>query len=368
MGRMFCSAAARMGYRTVVFCGRPDEPAAQVASDVVVAAVDDIDAAHAFARRCDVVTFEFENLPGPTVAACSEITPTFPSDAVLRTAQSRHLEKSTFEDAGLPVTPHRAVYTAEDVRQFGESFGWPVVLKTNRDGYDGRGQIKLSGAEGLHALEPSWFSSKDDGHGGPPLIVEPLIRFDDERSVVVARSRSGEVRAFPTFRNQHRDHILEITSLGYPAEEADRSAEAIAEQVAEKLDVVGLVCVEFFRVGERVLINEIAPRPHNSGHVTMEACHTDQFTQHVRAVAGLPLGDPSLKVRAAAMINLLGQACHDERPPRPDVIAADPAIAFHWYGKAECRTNRKMGHLTACGDDVDQIIARLRKVRDRLEA
>ena len=354
LGRMFAMAAGAMGYEVIVFCGRHDEPAAQVTYRHVIAPVDDLDAAAEFARQCDVVTLEFENIPVETLQRCAQYAPTRPGARVLSTAQDRGVEKQTLADAGLPVTPFAVVRSADQVRQWAKD-QWPIILKTRRSGYDGRGQMRID--------DPARLASIDLDHPADGWIAERFIPYDTEISVVVGRNPGGEVVTFPTFQNGHRNHVLDVTTL--PADVATSvctRADEVARSVAETLDLEGLLCVEFFVVGEDLMINEIAPRPHNSGHVTMEACVTDQFEQQVRAVCNLPLGQPDMKVPAAGMLNLLAPGTDSPTQAHWDRWIA-PDVATHWYGKRRCKPGRKMGHLTVVGDDAGQVQNRLDQLR-----
>lgn len=358
LGRMFAMAAAAMGYRVVVFCGKADEPAAQVASAVVTGSLADPNAIDHFASQCDVITLEFENIPAETIARCGRHAPTYPAASVLATAQDRLIEKSTLRDAGMPVTPFADVHDGESLKQVGETLDWPLIVKTARSGYDGKGQYRIEGPEDVDRVPwtdcDSW-------------IAEACISFDRELSAIVARSVRGQCSCFPIFENDHRNHVLDVSSI--PAIISDSTADRIqhvATQAANTLGVVGLLCVEFFVRGDEVLINEVAPRPHNSGHLTIEACETSQFAQHVRAVCGLPLGSTAMRTGSAAMVNLLGDLWADGISPRWDHALRDPSIALHLYGKAEAKPGRKMGHMTMTGDDRDEVVQRVLQAREAL--
>ncbi|MCM2370887.1 5-(carboxyamino)imidazole ribonucleotide synthase [Aporhodopirellula aestuarii] len=363
LGRMFAIAAAKLGYRVGVFCGSSDEPAADVASFTVCGPLEDHSAIEIFARRCDVITLEFENIPAETIAACGRHAPTFPDASVLATAQDRLREKSTLRDAGLPVTPFAPVTNAEQACQAAEQFGWPVIVKTQRSGYDGKGQHRLNNAADAEAV---------DWQAGGEWIAEAMIDFEREVSVVVSRRADGVSTTFPVFENGHRNHILDLTTL--PAaitSQTQARAREIAMEATRCLDVVGLLCVEMFIQNvdgeQQIYINEVAPRPHNSGHVTIEACRTSQFEQHVRAICGLPLGDTAMITPAAAMINLLGDwwGANGEQPNWPAALSVD-GVSLHLYGKHAARPGRKMGHMTAVGSSLDEITERLHRARNAL--
>jgi 5-(carboxyamino)imidazole ribonucleotide synthase len=335
LGRMSAVAAARLGFRVHVFGPGPDSPAAQVAARATVAAHDDVAALRRFAAEVDVVTFEFENVPAAGLEALAERVPVRPSPSVLRISQDRLLEKRFLQSAGVRVAPWAAIGSEAELADAVARLGLPAVLKTTRLGYDGKGQAVLRSegdlAPALARLNPK------------PLVLETFVDFACELSVVVARGADGTTAAFDTVENRHHDHILHATFAPAridPAIAAEARAAAI--RVAEAIGLVGVLCVEFFldRDG-RVLANEIAPRPHNSGHWTIEACIASQFEQHIRAVAGLPLGDPR-RHADAVMVNLIGP---EDMARWPDIIAT-PGLIAHHYGKAEARAGRKLGHVT----------------------
>lgn len=359
LGRMFAMAAASMGYRVVVFCESDDAPAAQVAHRVVAGKLDDASAVDEFAEQCDVITLEFENIPAETIARCSRFAQTFPAASVLATAQDRLIEKSTLRDASLPVTPFREVDGAESLSAASQDLGWPLIVKTARSGYDGKGQYRVESAADANSVPWDSFDA---------WIAEQCIAFDCEVSVVVARTVDGCCKTFPVFENSHANHILDV-SVTPPSIQGDLAASAaeIAVNAAETLRVVGLLCVEFFVHDDAVMINEVAPRPHNSGHLTIEACETSQFEQHVRSVCNLPLGSTQLRCGAAAMANLLGDLWgRDGSPPAWDEVLAEPGVSLHLYGKRAAKPGRKMGHLTVTGDDAAEVRRRVVEARRKL--
>ncbi len=355
LGRMFVEAAQALGYRVHVFCPEVGGPAAQIADVHTQAGYDDLEAVSAFAKSVSAVTYEFENVPSATAAACAAHAPVRPGQRVLRVAQDRVREKNFLRDAGIPVTPFVPVETEAQLRAAVEQLGCPAVLKTSGGGYDGKGQRVLhSSAEVTYAWEDL---------GRVPCVLEAMVDFEQEVSVVAARGIGGvggEIVTYGPMANSHRNHILDVSVVPSGATpDVEAAAVRIARDIMEKLDVVGVLCVEFFQVRAGtelyethgpMLVNELAPRPHNSGHLTMEAHATSQFEQQVRAVSGLPLGDASLK-KPAAMVNLLG----DLWPPpgseicEPDWsgVRAAEGLHLHLYGKAQARPGRKMGHLTA---------------------
>ena len=344
LGRMFAMAARRMGYRVHTLSPDDDTPTGQVADLEVTAAYEDLDAVAAFAREVDVVTFEFENVPAGTAEAAARHAPVRPSGHILHITQQRAREKGFLADHGFPVTPFAWIRSAQDLASGLALVGTNAVLKTASFGYDGKGQVRVRSRE---EAEAAWI-----GLGRQEAVLERFIDFDREVSMIVARGTAGWTATYGLVENTHDRHILD-TSL-YPARvdpRVERRAMEIVSSLAETLDLVGLLCVEFFltRDGD-LLINELAPRPHNSGHLTIDACLTSQFEQQLRAICGLPPGSVEL-VRPAAMVNLLGDLWKDGTP---DWAAAClvPGVKLHLYGKTEARPARKMGHITALGPDV----------------
>jgi len=339
LGRMAAIAAARLGFRVHVLTPEPDSPAAQVAAAATVAAWSDAAALDAFAAAVDAVTFEFENVPAGALARIAARVAVAPSPEVLRACQDRIAEKRFLAAAGIATGPWAPAEAPGDVARAIETIGFPCVLKTTRLGYDGKGQATLRGPEDAPAA-----LARLAGADGAfrPLIAEAFVDFACEVSVIVARDRAGRVAAYDTVENRHRDHMLDLTiAPARVAPSVAAAAEAAARRVAEAIGLVGLLCVEFFVTRDgRVLANEIAPRPHNSGHWTIEACAVSQFEQQVRAVAGLPLGDPA-RHADALMKNLIGDEIHALAG-----LLATPGLIPHHYGKAEARPGRKMGHVT----------------------
>jgi 5-(carboxyamino)imidazole ribonucleotide synthase len=339
LGRMLAMAARRLGYRVHTLAPEDDTPTGQVADVAVNAAYDDLDAVRRFARGVDVVTFEFENVSAAAAAAAEACAIVRPSGQALQIAQHRVREKTFLVDHGLPVTPFASVQSEAELQAALERIGCPSVLKTSTLGYDGKGQMPIVAAGAAMA---AW-----DALGRRPAILEAFIDLDCEISVIGARGVAGEWSCFGPIENAHSRHILDISvapALVAPAVAAD--AVAATRSVMEALEFVGILCVEFFVARDgRLLINELAPRAHNSGHLTCDACRTSQFEQQVRAVCGLPLGSPEL-LQPAAMANLLGDLWEQGEPDWAAALTM-PDVKLHLYGKTTPRPGRKMGHLTA---------------------
>jgi len=346
LGRMFAIAARRMGYRVHTFSPDRDTPTGQIGDVEVTASYDDLDQVCAFASQVDVVTFEFENVPTATAESAERCAPVRPSGRILHITQQRIREKQFISSAGLPLTPYREVRSPDDLRRALEELGYPAVLKSAAFGYDGKGQFTIRSAD---ELEAAWQAA-----GAQEAVLEAFIDFQREISVVAARGGNGEFVHYGAIENRHSRHILDVSAS--PARiGAKLAADAveIARTVLAKLEVVGVLCVEFFVTRDgALLINELAPRPHNSGHLTVDACVTSQFEQQLRAVCGLPLGSTE-QYRPAAMANLLGDLWANGEPDWA-AACAYPEIKLHLYGKLEPRAGRKMGHLTSLEDNVEE--------------
>lgn len=358
LGRMFAFAARRMGYRVRIFSPEGGTPAGQVADEEVVGEYEDRDAVAAFCRGVEAVTFEFENVPSVVAEVAERFVPVRPGGNVLHVCQHRLREKGTLRDAGLPVPDFAAVRNAEELRAAVERVGRPGMLKTASSGYDGKGQAKILPETDLTA---AWESLRAD-----EAIYEAFVRFEKEVSVIGARGADGATAFYGPIENEHRNHILDVSRCPADlAESVRRGALEIARSVMETLDIVGVLCVELFVTAEgSLLVNELAPRPHNSGHLTIEGFATSQFEQQVRAVAGLPVGSAEV-LRPSAMANLLGDVW-EGGPPRWERALAVPGVALHLYGKREPKPGRKMGHLTATEATVEEAVARVTAARDAL--
>lgn len=336
LGRMLALAAAPLGLKTHVYCPDPESPAFDVATTYTIAGYDDTAALELFASSVDVVTYEFENVPGPTAAHLAARVAVRPGPRPLAVSQDRLHEKTFLREAGIPVAGFIAIDEAAAVAPALERLGGKGILKTRRMGYDGKGQTLLR--------TPQDAAGAFERIGRAPAILEAFVPFEREVSVIAARGMDGTLRAYDVAENIHRDHILKTSTV--PAQiDGGLAAEArrLAEAVCDKLDYVGVIGVELFVLPQgsahRILVNEIAPRVHNSGHWTEAACHVSQFEQHMRAVAGLPLGSAE-RHSDVVMENLIG----DEVDGWAGILA-EPDACLHLYGKAETRPGRKMGHV-----------------------
>ena len=385
LGAMFAMAAKRMGYRVEVFSDVADCPAAYHCDRVHVGSYDDAAALVAMARGLDVLTFEFENVSAEPLKALAGVVPVRPAPEVLFTTQDRGREKAFLVREGFACAPHRIVRSREDLHAAVAALGLPAVLKTAAFGYDGKGQRKLDAGASPQEIDAAWeLLAGGMGGGVLPsgeekvvlpggvlpsgeeqcvLILEAWIDFQCEISVVAARGLDGATAVFAPTRNLHSHHILDISSTPTGLSDAVMTtARQMAAAVLDRLEVVGVACVEFFVTRDgRVLVNEIAPRPHNSGHLTMAACHTSQFEQQVRAICGLPLGSTT-QLAPAAMANLLGDCWANGEPDWAAALAV-PGVSLVLYGKSEPRPGRKMGHLTALADSVEEAVANVSRAR-----
>ncbi len=358
LGRMFAMAARRLGYRVHTLAPEDDTPTGQIADVEINASYDDLDAVARFAQNVDVVTFEFENVSAAAAAAAEAHAIVRPSGRALHIAQHRIREKTFVADLGVAVTPFAPVRSDAELASAIRTIGTPSVLKTASFGYDGKGQVAIHNPEQATA---AWESL-----GKREAILEAFIDLEREISVIAARGVDGSWSAFTPFENVHRNHILDITvsPADVPAAIAREAVEAI-RAVMNAFEYVGLLCIEFFVTRDgRLLVNEIAPRPHNSGHLTFDACRTSQFEQQVRAVCGWPLGATDL-FQPAAMANLLGDLWE---PGEPNWTAAfaDSSVKLHLYGKSVARRGRKMGHLTVLAPTVSEARDRVLAAREAL--
>ena len=357
LGRMFAIAARRMGYRVHTFSPDEDTPTGQLADLEIAARYDDETAVENFARGVDVLTFEFENIPAQTIEWCARHCAVRPSGEVLHLTQHRLREKEFLDRHLLPLPGFKAVASAGELAAAVAELGAPSVLKTASFGYDGKGQRLIRPGDNLPTV---WAPFT-----GQLAVLEAFVDFELELSVIVARGLDGAMQTFPVGRNDHANHILDVTVVPFGDPKIESAARELACAVAEKINIVGLLAVEMFlRRDGSLLINELAPRPHNSGHWTFDACITSQFEQQLRAVCGLPLGGTDI-LRPAAMANLLGDLWENGEPDWAAALAM-PDVKLHLYGKAGARPGRKMGHLVAFGNDAADAKAKAIEARSRL--
>jgi 5-(carboxyamino)imidazole ribonucleotide synthase len=358
---MFLQSAQKMGFHTVALGPFENSPAAQVAESVLKASPDDLGALRKLAEQADAVSVEFENVSAPGLRWLAKSRIVRPGWRTIRTAQNRIREKTFLDFYGFPVAPWRAVRSAEDLDGAVRELGVPLILKTASSGYDGKGQIRVEAEEDA---APAWRALREVA-----CVAEAVVSFAAEVSCVASRGADGECSAFPICLNRHERHILDSTICPAPVGPVvSQEARNLAIGIAEALGTVGVLTVEFFLTAEgSLLVNELAPRPHNSGHLTIEAGHCSQFDQQVRALAGLPLGRSDL-VSPTAMVNLLGDLWNEGEPEWESALAADSGVHLHLYGKKSAKPGRKMGHLTVLDRDPESALARAIEARRRLTA
>jgi 5-(carboxyamino)imidazole ribonucleotide synthase len=364
LGRMFAHAAERLGYRVHIFEPATHSPAGEVSAHEVNAPYTDIEQLKAFVQACDVVTYEFENIPVEPLWSVEKQAVLHPHWHVLEVCQNRMREKTWLKKNGFPHVPFSEVEAGDDLEAGIRRIGMPCVVKTADFGYDGKGQQKVTDAASAAKAVASFTRQR--------AVVEKYIDFKCELSVIVARNAKGEMRTFPVAENIHTKHILDFSIAPARVSEVIRvEAENLGKAIAEKLNVVGLLAIEMFLTDRgEILVNELAPRPHNSGHYTMDACITSQFEQHVRAICGLPLGDVSMTA-PSVMVNILGDAWkwRDGQlvgEPNWAAVLAHPRAKLHLYGKREPRVGRKMGHFNVLADKVDSALEAARTLKAQL--
>lgn len=358
LGRMFTSAALTMGYEVIVLDPDPQSPAGHIASKHIAADYTDAEALNALAHRCAAVTTEFENVPAAALETLARRCIVRPDAKAVAIAQDRILEKTFLHDHGFATAPFAIVRSAADVRAALGNVGLPAILKVARLGYDGKGQVRIDNAD--NALR-AWDAVKHE-----PCILEQLLPLDTEVSIVLARGADGAIACWPVGENKHRNGILDVTLV--PARistSVARDAETLAQQIAIKLDYAGVMAVEFFVSHGILRVNEIAPRPHNSGHFTLDACVTSQFEQQVRALCGLPLGETRL-LSPVAMGNLLGDLWREGRAPSWSSLLAQANVKLHLYGKRQARPGRKMGHFNVLAATAEQALAQAHAIQQVL--
>ncbi len=364
LGRFFVSAAHEMGYKVWVLDPDPHSPAGLIADRHLVAAYDDYLALDTLGADCAAVTTEFENVPAATLDYLKKFIPTHPAASAVAVCQNRIAEKSFLAENGLPHGPFAAIRGEDDIRDADHGL-FPAVLKVARFGYDGKGQARVANREEAIAAFQHF--------KGEPCVLEKMLRLDCEVSVVLARDEPGAVRCFPAAENRHRHGILDVTIAPARVAPALRErAQAVAERIAHKLGYVGTLGVEFFVCDGELFVNEMAPRPHNSGHHTIDACDTSQYEQQVRALCGLPLASPR-QHSVAVMVNLLGELWYEDgkghgayREPDWSVLHGVPGLSLHFYAKHHARPGRKMGHFTVTGEDVGVVLKRALQARTAL--
>jgi len=359
LGRMTAMAARSLGYHLAVLDPDPSCAARFLVETCVTAEFDDVEAARQLAQRCNVATVEIEKISIEAMTAVQELVPMRPGPGVLHVVQDRARQKDWLADRGFPLGPYRKAASEAELRASAQALGGRCYVKVTRGGYDGRGQDILSGPEDASRV---W-----ELLGGVPVVVEKALELESELSVLVARRPSGEARTYAPALNHHIKGILEWSVLPGPLPHAvANQAESIARDIAAALGVEGLLTVEFFLTrGGELLVNELAPRPHNTFHTTEVACATSQFEQHTRSVCDLPLGSTEL-VRPAAIVNLLGDLWAGDAPPPFDRALEISGVRVHLYGKRQARPGRKMGHLSAIGATADEALQKVQEARSRL--
>jgi 5-(carboxyamino)imidazole ribonucleotide synthase len=348
LGRMMALAARRMGYRVVVLDPSPRCPTAQVADGVVVGALDDLDSARHLARQVDVITLDTEHVPADLLQELEKIVPVRPGSSVLGTINDRQIQKQFLDKLGLPQAPWAPATTPEELTAALAKLGRPAIVKVRSHGYDGKGQIRIDETADANAEHAKL--------RGAPAVAEALVRFKREISVILARGAGGETKIYPIAENVHRRHILHTTRAPAPMTPAgQKRAEEIGCALAKALDHIGVIAVELFELEDgSLLVNEIAPRTHNSGHYTWGACVTSQFEQHVRAVCGIPLGEPRA-MSGSVMVNLIGDLWAKGEPNWMPVLER-PEARLHLYGKIGPAPGRKMGHVLLLDDDTERAL------------
>lgn len=356
LGRFFVVAAHEMGYRVTVLDPDKNSPAGRIADVHLCHAYDDEAALRRLAESCQAITTEFENVPAATMEFLAESCIVRPNPRAVAIAQNRVLEKQFFTAIGLPVAPYAVISTAADIPANGNSL-YPGILKVSRFGYDGKGQARVSNAAEAEAA----FSR----FAGEICVLERMLPLDYEVSVILARDAQGNITAFPTAENSHLHGVLDISIVPARAPAAIHDlAHQLTMLIAERMDYVGVMAVEFFVSDGGLLVNEMAPRPHNSGHYTIDGCVCSQFEQQVRALAGLPLGDARMH-SYAVMVNILGDVWKNGEPAW-DKVLQHPELKLHLYGKHEARPGRKMGHFTMLGKDAETVVAMALQARREL--
>lgn len=354
LGRMSAIEAKKMGYTVLVYGPGKNSPAGQVADQEFDGDYTDLDMMLDFAKRCQVITFEFENISAGSLKKIQSVCPIHPDPTVIEITQHRLLEKKWLIDNHFPTTPFKKIGQSEDITSTLAQWKTKAVLKTTMFGYDGKGQVKLNDQS---EAESAWKLLQTQ-----EAVLEKWVDFSHELSVIVARSQSGEIKTFPIFENEHRNHILDVTYFpGRFSEAIQEKARWLGSQVAEKINLIGLLTIEMFlTTSGDLLINELAPRPHNSGHITFDLCMTSQFQQHIRAICDLPLGE-TVPLSSGIMINILGDSWKNGEPEWQNLLAVEN-LNLHLYGKTDPKPGRKMGHISLSGLLDENKLSHIRKI------
>jgi len=358
LGRMFTIAARTMGYDVVVLDPDKESPAGKLATTHICANYADTTALDKMAKSCDAITTEFENVPASILEALEKSKPVRPGAKAISIAQDRIQEKSFLKSNGFYTAPFAVINSLEDLKKSISEIGTPAILKVSRFGYDGKGQFSINTESDI---DKAWQTLE-----GEACVLEQRMPLDIEVSVVLARSTGGEILTYPVAENIHEGGILDETIV--PARinsELEVKVITMAKDIAEALDYVGVMAVEFFISNGELLVNEIAPRPHNSGHYTLDACMTNQFEQQVRAICGLPLGETTL-LSPVVMVNMLGNIWHDGKAPKWQKLLDHPNVKLHLYGKREARPGRKMGHFNVLSANIDDAITLAKDLKQQL--
>ena len=358
LGRMFTIAARTMGYDVVVLDPDKESPAGKLATTHICANYADTTALDKMAKSCDAITTEFENVPASILEALEKSKPVRPGAKAISIAQDRIQEKSFLKSNGFYTAPFAVINSLEDLKKSISEIGTPAILKVSRFGYDGKGQFSINTESDI---DKAWQTLEREA-----CVLEQRMPLDIEVSVVLARSTGGEILTYPVAENIHEGGILDETIV--PARinsELEVKVITMAKDIAEALDYVGVMAVEFFISNGELLVNEIAPRPHNSGHYTLDACMTNQFEQQVRAICGLPLGETTL-LSPVVMVNMLGNIWHDGKAPKWQKLLDHPNVKLHLYGKREARPGRKMGHFNVLSANIDDAITLAKDLKQQL--
>ncbi len=358
LGRMFTIAARTMGYEVIVLDPDKESPAGKLATTHICADYADQAALGQIAKSCDAVTTEFENVPASTLEALAKTVPVRPGAKAVTIAQDRIHEKNFLKDSGFSTALFAVIHSLEDLQKNINKIGVPAILKVSRFGYDGKGQFAINSKSDI---EKAWETLQ-----GESCVLEQRMPLEIEVSVVLARGIEGEVVTYPVSENIHKSGILDVTVV--PAridKELEGKVLGVAKEIASALEYVGIMAVEFFISNGELLVNEIAPRPHNSGHYTLDACVTDQFEQQVRAVCGLPLGDTTL-LSPVVMVNMLGDIWHGGKAPKWLKLLDHPNVKLHLYGKREARPGRKMGHFNVLSSNIDDALTLAEDLKQQL--